>query len=104
MALTFSNLVSVLQCENPFVDDYYFTVYNQKKEREAAGDGDADQEHPDSEDEFRQLKRDEEGPNLLLKLREGQQGKDAEYKPHQFTNSLGKLQVRITATWSRGAP
>merc|ERR1719188_2379625 len=51
-----------LKCENPFVDDYYFTVYNQKKEREAAGDGDADQEHADSEDEFRQLKRDEEGP------------------------------------------
>ena len=32
-----------LQCENPFVDDYYFTVYNQKKERAADGDGSDDQ-------------------------------------------------------------
>ena len=32
------------QCENPFVDDYYFTVYNQKKERAAeSGDGSDDQ-------------------------------------------------------------
>ena len=31
------------QCENPFVDDYYFTVYNQKKERAADGDGSDDQ-------------------------------------------------------------
>jgi len=81
-----------LKCENPFVDDYYFTVYNQKKERaEADGEGSEDQD-PDNEEDFsRQMKRDEEGPNLLMKL---QSSKDnCEYKPHQFDNSLGKLQA-----------
>ena len=32
-----------LKCENPFVDAFYFTVYNQKKERAADGDGSDDQ-------------------------------------------------------------
>merc|ERR1719245_1981689 len=80
-----------LKCENPFVDDYYFTVYNQKKERAADGDGSDDQDGDNEEDFSRHMKRDEEGPNLLMKL---QSSKDnAEYKPHQFTNSLGKLQA-----------
>ena len=49
-------------------------MYNQKKEREEAGadgEGSEDQD-PDNEDDFcRQMKRDEEGPNLLMKLQVG---------------------------------
>ena len=37
--------IHLLKCENPFVDDYYFTVYNQKKERAESGlDGDGSED------------------------------------------------------------
>ncbi len=84
-----------LKWENPFVDDYYFTVYNQEKE---AKHKDKDEDEEDGR-EFRQLKRSEEGPQLLLQQAtaelsgvDGGLGKD-EYKPVQFSNSLGKLQA-----------
>jgi hypothetical protein len=88
-----------LKCENPFVDDYYCTVFNQKKEMAAAreeegGSGaEEDEKEEVGEEQFRQHKRDEEGPQLLLKSGEGKEGKEEEYKPTQFTNALGKLQA-----------
>ena len=73
-----------LKCENPFIDDYYYTVYNQKREmREQDAEAALEDEGP-------QLKRTEEGPQLLLKP---DSSRDARYLPTQFTNSLGKLQA-----------
>ncbi len=79
-----------LKCENPFIDDYYYTVYTQKKEaaKEAAA---AEAALTDSGEDFRQLKHTEEGPQLLLKS-ESIDAKE-NYKPTQFENSLGKLQA-----------
>ncbi|XP_071747329.1 uncharacterized protein [Lepeophtheirus salmonis] len=120
--------LSQLKCENPFVDDYYFTVYNQKKKLEAAaiveninkgysinkhntvnikknGDhyhdscsgGSGYDDNNDSQSMEKnlaqtQLKRTDEGPQLLIS--EYSAGDDSNsYTPVQFDNSLGKLQA-----------
>ena len=70
-----------LKCDNPFIDDYYYTVYNQKREMREA---------EQREEDGPQMKRTEEGPQLLLKP---DSSRDESYKPTQFTNSLGKLQA-----------
>ncbi len=82
-----------LKCENPFVDDYYFTVYNQKKEAAVAKEEQEKEEEEEEELDVgqRQLKRHEEGPQLLLHGQES--GRDDQYRPVQFSNSLGKLQA-----------
>ncbi len=83
-----------LKCENPFVDDYYFTVYNQKKELETSKEQEEEEEDDEDEDLSgggRQLKRHEEGPQLLLHGQES--GREEQYRPVQFSNSLGKLQA-----------
>lgn len=80
-----------LKCENPFIDDYYYTVYNQKKQM--GGDGHVGGDEDEEEEEQLQLKRDEEGPQLLLKAESGEGSRELEYTPTQFVNSLGKLQA-----------
>jgi len=62
-----------LKCDNPYVDDYYFTMYEAKKEAETADESKA-------------------GGQLLLTDSLGEPA-SANYKPTQFENSLGKLQV-----------
>lgn len=84
-----------LKCENPYVDDYYFTVNNLKRQmaeeigKEEAEDDDDDHGllHPPGPDE--------EGPQLLLSESAAAAAAHArdEYTPTQFTNSLGKLQA-----------
>lgn len=84
--------LSQLKCENPFVDDYYYTVFNQKKEMAAQARESEGNNNQDEDKENKQLKRDEEGPQLLLKAESTDSAKD-EYIPVQFDNSLGKLQA-----------
>ncbi|CAB4070116.1 PATL1 [Lepeophtheirus salmonis] len=99
--------LSQLKCENPFVDDYYFTVYNQKKKLEAAAmcrkyqqscsggsgyDDNNDSQSMEKNLAQTQLKRTDEGPQLLIS--EYSAGDDSNsYTPVQFDNSLGKLQA-----------
>jgi len=61
-----------LKCDNPYVDDYYYTMYQARKESEVKGGEKA-------------------GGQLLMtdSLTEG----PGSYTPTQFENSLGKLQV-----------
>jgi len=61
--------LSQLKCENPYVDDYYYTMYTAKKQH---------MEDPEST-----------GQMLLSESMD----QDQEYIPTQFSNSLGKLQV-----------
>merc|ERR1719193_2405066 len=61
--------LSQLKCENPYVDDYYYTMYTAKKQ---------DAEEPEST-----------GQMLLT---DNMDQHDTEYIPTQFENSLGKLQ------------
>lgn len=83
-----------LKCENPFVDDYYYTVYNQKKMSEAeAMEKAREKAKAEEEENLTQLKRSEEGPQLLLKSESSDKDGREDYKPIQFTNSLGKLQA-----------
>ncbi|TRY76782.1 hypothetical protein TCAL_14765 [Tigriopus californicus] len=84
--------LSQLKCENPFVDDYYYTVFHQKQELAALAQESEGNNNQDDDKENKQLKRDEEGPQLLLKAESTDSGKD-EYIPVQFNNSLGKLQA-----------
>jgi len=60
-----------LKCDNPYVDDYYFTMYQAKKEMECNGD--------------------KAGGQLLLN--DSLNEVSGSYTPTQFANSLGKLQV-----------
>lgn len=61
--------LSQLKCDNPFIDDYYYTMFTTKKE----ANDDASNE-----------------PHFLL----NESGDtEAEYVPTQFQNSLGRLQV-----------
>lgn len=96
-----------LKCENPYIDDYYYTVFSLKKESEekerervremSKTARELQRQLSLSEDakESRMLKRDEEGAQLLLPAETS--GTDAaakdEFKPQQFANSLGKLQA-----------
>ena len=83
-----------LKCENPFVDNYYYTVYNQKKLAEAMEAEAREKAKAEEEKEnLTQLKRSEEGPQLLLKSESSDKDGREDYKPIQFTNSLGKLQA-----------
>lgn len=75
-----------LKIENPFIQDYYFTVHNQKRAM-----AEADEDTEAEEAKGLQMKRTEEGPQLLLQSAE--KDTDRSYKPVQFTNSLGKLQA-----------
>jgi len=62
-----------LKCDNPYVDDYYFTMFQAKKKAESS----------------------DAGGQLLLNESVGESGScgPGGYKPTQFENSLGKLQV-----------
>ena len=80
-----------LKCENPFVDDYYFTVYHQKAAAASKEEEKEKEEEENLDIGQRQLKRHEEGPQLLL--HEQKSGKDEQYNPVQFSNSLGKLKT-----------
>ena len=85
-----------LKCENPFVDDYYYTVFNQKREQPDQEEEDDDQDLDEDGLEVEcklQPKYSEEGPQLLLLSEGGKEGAPGEYTPVQFTNSLGKLQA-----------
>jgi len=59
-----------LKCDNPYVDDYYYTMYQAKREAENNEDSKA-------------------GGQLLL----NESMDHSSYTPTQFENSLGKLQV-----------
>jgi len=59
-----------LKCDNPYVDDYYYTMYQAKREAENSDETKA-------------------GGQLLL----NESIDHSAYKPTQFENSLGKLQV-----------
>jgi len=59
-----------LKCDNPYVDDYYFTMYQAKREAENSDESKA-------------------GGQLLL----NESMDHSSYTPTQFENSLGKLQV-----------
>lgn len=61
-----------LKCDNPYVDDYYFTMYQARKEREG--------------------ERGEKAGGQLL-LNDSLAETPGSYIPTQFENSLGKLQV-----------
>jgi len=61
-----------LKCDNPYVDDYYFTMYQARKEREG--------------------ERGEKAGGQLL-LNDSLTETPGSYIPTQFENSLGKLQV-----------
>merc|ERR1719295_1663191 len=96
-----------LKCENPYIDDYYYTVFTLKKEtemkeRERVKEMSRTQRElqrqlslSEEAKESRMLKRDEEGAQLLLPSETSgtESGKEAEFKPQQFANSLGKLQA-----------
>ena len=97
-----------LKCENPYIDDYYYTVFTLKKESEAKERqrvrdmSKTQREHLQRQlslsetDQARMLKRDEEGSQLLLPSETsgtGAAAATAEFKPQQFANSLGKLQA-----------
>jgi hypothetical protein len=85
-----------LKCENPFVDDYYFTVYTQKQNMDMEEQKESEVLTDDEEDAHvvrRQLRRDEEGPQLLRRQAADSIESKDEYKPVQFDNSLGKLQA-----------
>jgi len=62
-----------LKCENPYVDDYYFTMFQHKKVSASTEDPKA-------------------GGQLIKSVSESA-GPSQGYKPAQFENSLGKLQV-----------
>ena len=100
--------LSQLKCDNPYIDDYYYTVYKLKREAEAKElaqerKKEMSKTHRElqrqlslSEDakEARMLRRDEEGAQLLLPAEtSGTDGKEVVFKPQQFANSLGKLQA-----------
>jgi len=61
-----------LKCDNPYVDDYYFTIYQARKE---------EQKH-----------RDDNRAGKELLLNESVVELNTSYTPAQFENSLGKLQ------------
>ena len=61
-----------LKCDNPYVDDYYFTIYQARKE---------EQKH-----------RDDNRAGKELLLNESVVDLNTSYTPAQFENSLGKLQ------------
>jgi len=61
-----------LKCDNPYVDDYYFTMYQTRKEREGE-------------------RGDKAGGQLLLN--DSLAETPGSYIPTQFENSLGKLQA-----------
>jgi len=62
-----------LKCDNPYVDDYYYTMFQHKKESSSTEDPKA-------------------GGQLIKSVSESA-GPSQGYKPTQFENSLGKLQV-----------
>ena len=61
-----------LKCDNPYVDDYYYTMYQARKEEQ-------------------KNKNDNRAGNHLL-LNESLADLQPSYTPAQFENSLGKLQ------------
>ena len=89
-----------LKCENPFLDDYYFTVFNQKRDQEEKEALELAEKHKEevskqhrelqrqlslseeAKDSNRQLRRDEEGAQLLLPAEtSGVDANDASYTP-----------------------
>ena len=62
--------LSQLKCENPYTDDYYYTVYTARQEARLAVDSRAERDGPQEQEQQEQ-----------------------NYIPKQFENSLGKLQV-----------
>lgn len=92
--------LSQLKCENPFLDDYYYTVFKLRRQQldkspddEANTFGVISDSRSDDltllENEGRLPKRDEEGAQLLIQPDSPRNT----YTPLQFSNSLGKLQA-----------
>jgi len=80
---------------DPFQDDYYFTVFNLRKQHQQyisarnADNGDPENNPEIDADVSRRAKPEEEGAQLLIQPDSPRNP----YTPLQFSNSLGKLQA-----------